>query len=329
LTSGPIGLVPPPLNVHNDRSDFYSIVDHTASIFGRLHWGERRVRYEPYSGARPNHRQIQSPGPSASSRQSEGEIDLSDYLAPSHTHSFGDERVGNEVRPKAVSPDSHFSRTSSQPTGVRRVENAWKLGKTAGRAVNTPSGEREPRKKKDRREFKAFVAKLTADSVGICGPSRLHSVPITLYECPNRQEPWEKCALIEFGNLKLIDAANGVYASLQGSDDEVFNYNDVGSSISCRLRVGDRDIGTSKIPTMNSKTPQGFITKKKLAFKVAELVWNFIGEIQVSISFGFVRSFSTSTWPGGTRLRKCDLPEFGACQAGARSQGLVAARVSL
>ncbi|KAF9785348.1 hypothetical protein BJ322DRAFT_1108794 [Thelephora terrestris] len=45
-------------------------------------------------------------------------------------------------------------------------------------------------------------------------------------------------------------------------------------------QVAGRDIGTSKIPTMNSKTPQGFITKKKLAFKVAELVWNFSGEIQ-------------------------------------------------
>jgi hypothetical protein len=38
---------------------------------------------------------------------------------------------------------------------------------------------------------------------------------------------------------------------------------------------------------MNSKTPQGFITKKKLAFKVAELVWNFIREIQVRISSPF------------------------------------------
>ncbi|KAF9785332.1 hypothetical protein BJ322DRAFT_825079 [Thelephora terrestris] len=278
-TNGPIRLVPSSLNVRNDRPAFYLTVDHTASIFAWPHGGERGGRYKPYSGARPNHQQIQSPGPPASFRQSDGEIDLPYYPAPPHPHSFGDERVGNEVRLEAVLPGSRSSRTpSSQPTGVRRSGNSGEPRKTASHAEKTLSGELKPRK--SRKKFNAFVAKLLEDSVGICGPTRLVSVPITLYQCPHSQEAWEKCAPIKFWNIKLTDAANGKYASLQGADDEVFNYNGVGSSISCRLKVAGRDIGTSKIPTMNSKSPPKYITKKKLAFKVAEFVWNFIEEIQ-------------------------------------------------
>ena len=46
-----------------------------------------------------------------------------------------------------------------------------------------------------------------------------------------------ECAPIEFGGIRLTDAANMAYPGLQGSDDEVFNYDGVGSAIVCRLAV--------------------------------------------------------------------------------------------
>jgi hypothetical protein len=137
---------------------FYSTVSHTASIFAWPHWGEGGGRYKPYSGARPNHQQIQSPGPPASSRQSDREIDLPYYPAPPRPHSFGDERVGNEVCLEAVLPGSRSPRTSSQPTGVRCSGNSGEPRKTASHAEKTLKGERKPRK--SRREFNAFIAKV-------------------------------------------------------------------------------------------------------------------------------------------------------------------------
>jgi len=68
-------------------------------------------------------------------------------------------------------------------------------------------------------------------------PTDLIMVPQTRYECPTRQDGWESVAPIEFGGIKLTDAANKAYRGLHDYDDHAFNYEGVGRSISCRLNV--------------------------------------------------------------------------------------------
>ena len=135
--------------------------------------------------------------------------------------------------------------------GVEPSGSMAEASETANHARNTPGGERKPRRKL--KEFKAFLVtvglpaeigdlefnqmlQLPANSSGR-GPTRPVLVPQTWYSPPNRQEDWDECAPIEFWGIKLTDAANEAYDGLQGADDKVFNYEGVGSAITCRLAV--------------------------------------------------------------------------------------------
>ena len=57
-----------------------------------------------------------------------------------------------------------------------------------------------------------------------------------MYKC-TKQDEWEKSEPIEFGSIKLIDAADPAYLALPGSNEKVLDYNGVGSTILCRLNV--------------------------------------------------------------------------------------------
>jgi len=67
-------------------------------------------------------------------------------------------------------------------------------------------------------------------------PTHLIMFPQTRYKCA-AQYNWEEVAPIEFGGIKLTNAANKAYLGLHGRDDKVFTYTGVGSSIACRLNV--------------------------------------------------------------------------------------------
>ena len=81
-------------------------------------------------------------------------------------------------------------------------------------------------------------SQLRATSVIIRGPTQFIKVPQTQYKCTPKQYDWEEGEPIEFGGIKLIDAANPAYLGLHGRNEKVLNYEGVGSSISCRLNVG-------------------------------------------------------------------------------------------
>ena len=69
------------------------------------------------------------------------------------------------------------------------------------------------------------------------GPTRLILVPQTPYKCPTAQESWTNEGPIEFGGIKLTDAANLDYLGLHGRDDKVLDYEGVRGTILCRLIV--------------------------------------------------------------------------------------------
>ena len=223
----------------------------TTSASERSLWGARGHRYEPYANARSRRQRTQSPGPSAFPRPSEGKLYLPSRPVSSQLHSLNDERIGNEAHLEAVPPNLPSVRTPSQHMGAEPSGSTAEASETANHARNTPGSERKPRRK--RKEFKAFLAtvglpaeignlefnqilQLSANSSGR-GPTRPELVPQTWYSPPNRQEDWNECAPIEFGGIKLTDAANEVYEGLQGARDKVFNYEGVGSAITCRLAV--------------------------------------------------------------------------------------------
>ena len=66
---------------------------------------------------------------------------------------------------------------------------------------------------------------------------RVLLIPQTLYKCANLQDGWVKQAPIEFGRIKLIDAADQRYIGVHGYADKVLDYEGIGSSILCRLSV--------------------------------------------------------------------------------------------
>ena len=80
-------------------------------------------------------------------------------------------------------------------------------------------------------------SQLRATSVAIRGPTQLVKIPQTKYTCITKQDEWEKGEPIEFGSIKLIDAANSALFGLHGNNERVLNYDGVGSTILCRLDV--------------------------------------------------------------------------------------------
>lgn len=67
--------------------------------------------------------------------------------------------------------------------------------------------------------------------------TRLIPVPQTRYNPTAKQDDWEEVAPIEFGSIKLTDAANRTWTGPHGYDSKVLNYNGVGTTISCRMSV--------------------------------------------------------------------------------------------
>jgi hypothetical protein len=57
------------------------------------------------------------------------------------------------------------------------------------------------------------------------------------YECLTRQGGWNRQPPIDFGLVRLVDAANRRYIGIPGNEDEVLDYEGVGSTITCRLQV--------------------------------------------------------------------------------------------
>ena len=68
------------------------------------------------------------------------------------------------------------------------------------------------------------------------GPTRLIKLPQMPYKCCIKQEDWRPEPPIEFGGIRLRDAANK-FRDLRDRNDNVLDYEGVGSSISCRLNV--------------------------------------------------------------------------------------------
>lgn len=151
-------------------------------------------------------------------------------------------------------PALHSDRPNGRPIGVQRPKRGRQAKRIAdpGKAVLTqrPTRKGNPGDSKDSMAQVKFhiisdtetraereSSQLRATSVVTRGPTRRIMVPQRWYSCPTKQESWEEEAHIEFGGMKLTDAANRTYLDLDGHDDEVLNYRGVGSSISCRVNV--------------------------------------------------------------------------------------------
>jgi len=63
----------------------------------------------------------------------------------------------------------------------------------------------------------------------IRSPTCLIRVPQMWYETPARQDEWEELPPIEFGEIRLTDAASRAWAGVHGYDDQVLDYKGVGS----------------------------------------------------------------------------------------------------
>ena len=68
-------------------------------------------------------------------------------------------------------------------------------------------------------------------------PAAFWIIPQTQYRCTTRQRGWVPQPPIEFGGVRLTDAASPRYPDIPSQDDEVFSCEDLGSSISCLLNV--------------------------------------------------------------------------------------------
>lgn len=233
--------------------------------------------YDQYSTARSSYSSTQLPATTSSSRQMEGGNDGSRRPGPPQPHSLSDETEGDGRTLGAGPSNLRSVGIPNKPGGAQYRGRVGRPRKTANPVKGTPSSKATHKIK--RREFQAFLAQFAANSAGTRGPTRLVPVPQTRYKCPQKQD-WEYTAPVEFGNLKLTDAADQAYPHLQGRDEKVLNYRGAGSSVTCRLSFSGRVIGTSKILTTDNKQPRDFITKKKLAFEVSKFVWEHIEIIQ-------------------------------------------------
>lgn len=117
------------------------------------------------------------------------------------------------------------------------------------------------------------------------GPRQRIMIVQTRYSSANRQSDWIQQPSIEFGWLKLSDAANPNYTGIPALHDQAFNHEGVGGAILCRLHFRGNEIGRSKIMTVNQKSTPEPTTKKKLASEVAKLVERCIEGIRVGAIF--------------------------------------------
>ena len=85
-------------------------------------------------------------------------------------------------------------------------------------------------------ETECKASQLQTISAVTHGPTRLIKLPQTLYKCHTKQEDWRPEPPIEFGGIRLRDAANK-FRDLRDRNGSVLDYGGVGSSISCRLNV--------------------------------------------------------------------------------------------
>jgi len=170
----------------------------------------------------------------------------------SDPHRLGDGGVGDMEHLVAEPPNPRSDGISSQPSGVQGTGKGRKAKLTAGHEaapVRKHVREREPG------HFQASAVQVCLPSeiwgcelnpkssqpptasAATPDPTHLIIVPQSRYECATKQDGWVKMAPIEFGGIKLTDAANKAYHGLHGCDDKVLDYKGVGSSIQCRLNV--------------------------------------------------------------------------------------------
>lgn len=69
------------------------------------------------------------------------------------------------------------------------------------------------------------------------GSGQFKRISQTPYSSGVRQDGWIRQPPIDFGWLHLTDAENSEHTGFAGHNDKVFDYEDVGSSILCRLNV--------------------------------------------------------------------------------------------
>jgi len=101
----------------------------------------------------------------------------------------------------------------------------------------------------------------------------------TLYAPKTSKNHWVRQQPIVFGRVKLTDAADPAYFGIQGCDDKV-RYHGSRNSISCRLIFSGREIGNRKVLITDWTKRRNPITKKKLAFEVAEFVRAHVEQIR-------------------------------------------------
>jgi hypothetical protein len=209
-----------------------------------------RGRRDPYATARSYGIRQHPGGVLKFSGSSAGTTDIFEYAGPPYTHSLSDEGIGDERHVAAVPQKPHSDRMPDQLSGKRR-----NVTQTAGEYEAVPGRKRTPGKRKpcEFPDFTMQVCPLTETQeptriekkplqspetpVAIGGATYFIKVPQTWYKTPARQEDWEEVAPIEFGGIKLTDAANQTWAGVPGYDDKVLDYRDVGSSILCRVNV--------------------------------------------------------------------------------------------
>jgi hypothetical protein len=69
------------------------------------------------------------------------------------------------------------------------------------------------------------------------GSGKFKMIIQTPYTSGVRQDDWIRQPPIDFRWLHLTDAENPEHTGIPGHNDKVFDYEDVGSSILCRLNV--------------------------------------------------------------------------------------------
>ena len=171
------------------------------------------------------------------------------YAEPPNIHSLDTGGVGDSGHPAGLPRDLRSERTPSNSTKVRRSRSGKKPKQAVGPDDAAPARKRTSRRKPGglrdsmtQVRFREMVRVAGAGSeppqppeipTFTFGSTQFKMILQIPYRCPTRQSGWVRRAPIEFGWIKLTDAADPRYLG----DDKVLNYQGVGSSISCRLNV--------------------------------------------------------------------------------------------